>query len=123
MNSSLLSRLDQCPPFLVYYTSHLSRGKRFTVDQLVAESKLPRRTFTRTARKLSWGSVKVRVMERFCSACGVNLLDTQELFTKLGMELKSDQPFQELKGHRRRTMLAQFNLLSAKAAMARNGRG
>lgn len=111
--SSLLDELDKCPPFMAYYGHHLVTGKRLTVDELAEVSGMSRRTFTRTARRRSWEGVRLGVLVAFCRACGVNLFDTKELYSKLAAELASDEPFKELPARRRKSMLALFNMLAA----------
>ena len=117
MNPSLLEVLDRCPPFLVYYCSHVGNGKRLTVRELIKVSGLSPRTFTRTKCKLSWGDVKLKVMDRFCRSCAADPLHPEPLFRALSQEMASPKPFADLEGHCRKQMLAKFNLLSARAAM------
>lgn len=64
-------RLKQCPPFLAHALAR-KRNKRMPLAEIVQRSGLSERTYLRTARKDSWASVKLEVIEKFLEGCGVN---------------------------------------------------
>jgi hypothetical protein len=119
---TLLSTWDKCPPFMAYYGYHLVTGKRLTVDKIAEISGLSRRTVTRVARCRSWKTVRLGVIVAFCSACGIDLFNTGEIYDKLRQELRKPEPFLDLPVRRRASMLALFNMLAAstKAEKERN---
>jgi len=117
MKYDLLSVMDRCPPFVVYYASHLITGKRLTVHQLVAASGLSHRTFTRIARRVSWKGVKFGVASNFCRACGVDLLQPYQVLKRLEEENRKPDAWADLKGHCRNQMLKHLNSLAAEAAL------
>lgn len=120
---TLLEQLDRCPPFLVYYASHLVRGERLSVPQLVQAFGLSDRTFTRLAHRHTWAGVKVGVADRFCRACGVDIMQPDALLASLAkeMSLPPEERFKGLEGnHRcREKMIARLNGLAARAAIAK----
>lgn len=116
----ILATIDQCPPFVIYYLSHRGRGRRLTVAQLAHDSGLAYRTFTRTARLLSWKSVKVAVMDGFCKACGLTPTKPNQILGMLQQEFQSSEPFKDLEGHCRTKMIAHLNSLCARSVLARS---
>jgi len=122
--NSLLTDLNHCPPFLVYYGYHLLRPDepRLTVNKLAEMSGLTVRTLTRTVHRHSWAGVKVAVMDGLCRACKIDPLRPDPLLAAISTEIAKPNPFPELVRHRRKAMLHSFNLLCAKAALG-NGNG
>lgn len=87
---TLLELADKLPPFLVFSLARTGKrgpgsnretasltGKRPTLEHMILVSGLSARTFTRTARKLSWAGVRVSVVDAFCKGCGVSLFKTR----------------------------------------------
>ena len=116
----ILSTIDQCPPFVIYYLSHHGRGSRLTVAELAEDSGLAYRTFTRTARLISWRSVKLSVMDGFCKACGLTPLNPEPILALLQREFQSKEPFKDLEGHCRTKMLSHLNYLCTRSVLARS---
>lgn len=73
---TLLSKLDECPPFVVYYLARTSKasGAHPRPHGIAALSGLSIRTVTRLSQQMTWAGVKLAVMEAFCLGCGVNFL-------------------------------------------------
>lgn len=116
----ILSTIDQCPPFVIYYLSHHGRGARLTVAELASDSGLAYRTFTRTARLISWRSVKLSVMDGFCKACGLTPLNPTPILALLQREFQAKEPFKDLEGHCRNKMLSHLNYLCTRSVLARS---
>jgi len=118
---TLLERLDRLPPFLCYYAAHYGWGKRPTVDELVAASGLPLRTFTRNAWKTSWARVRVEVMEAIAKACRVDLLNPESVIQRFSEEMKKEKPFAEFSDgrNRRARMLKSLNRYAARAVVSK----
>jgi len=118
-NGSLLAVIDRCPPFAVYYGCNLllSPGQRLTVGRMAQMSGLSERTILRTAYRTSWKGVKTGVVDKFCRACGVDILNPDAVLHAVRAEIEKPEPFKEAPPQRRRAMLAHFNQLSAKAAI------
>ena len=115
----ILATIDQCPPFVIYYLSHHGRGPRLTVAELAKDSGLAYRTFTRTARLISWRSVKLSVMDGFCKACGLTPLNPAPILALLQSEFQSEEPFKDLEGHCRTKMLSHLNYLCTRSVLAK----
>lgn len=116
----ILATIDQCPPFVIYYLSHRGRGRRLTVAELASDSGLAYRTFTRTARLVSWRSVKLSVMDGFCKACGITPLNPGPVLDMLKEEFQSEEPFKDLEGHCRKKMMAHLNYLCTRCVVDRS---
>ena len=116
----ILATIDQCPPFVIYYLSHRGRGTRLTVAELASDSGLAYRTFTRTARLISWRSVKLCVMDGFCKACGLTPMDPAPILDMLQEEFQSKEPFKDLEGHCRKKMMAHLNYLCTRSVLDRS---
>lgn len=93
-NQTLLQTIDQYPPFLIYALSRTGRPgatarrrgnrgqanfsvKRLPIEKLAARGGLSIRTFTRIMVRITWADVRVRDIEKFCTGCGINLLQMQ----------------------------------------------
>lgn len=117
LSPGILAIIDQCPPFMIYYLSHHGRGRRMTIEELVKDSGLSYRTFTRTARTTSWSSVRLHVMDRFCRACGLSPFESERVILLLKQEFSSPKPFSAMEHNMRSPMLANFNKLCMRAAL------
>jgi hypothetical protein len=116
---SILEVIDRCPPFAVYYGANLllRPEDRLTVALMSQISGLSERTILRTAYRTSWRGVKIGVMDRFCRACRINILNPDPVLSAVRDELVKPKPFIEVPPHRRRVMLNHFNHLASKAAI------
>jgi hypothetical protein len=119
--TTLLEKLDACPPFLCYYGAHMGRERRPTADRLIADSGLSARTFMRISQRLTWADVTVSQATQFAHACGVDLLNPQPLQAFIGEQVQSGKLLAEFNkcGGAGERMLAQFNLLCGKAVLAK----
>lgn len=118
---SFLEKLDQCPPFLLYYLSHHGHnGVRVTGETLVKESGLSERTFRRVAKLLSWKTVKVHVMDGYCRACGLDPFDSETVLALLAQEYQSENPFSAMTGRGRYQMMSMLNRLCAQHVLRVN---
>lgn len=66
-----IERLQKCPPFLAHALAR-QRKKRVPLIEIVKRSGLSERTYLRTARMNSWGSVKLDVILGFLKGCEVD---------------------------------------------------
>lgn len=72
---TLIETVNALPPSLVRALARTHRGHRPMGDTEVARrSGLSRQTIWRLAQRTSWNGVPVDTVERFCAACGVNIL-------------------------------------------------
>lgn len=117
----ILNRLNQSPPFFVYYAAghnhrngkrHLAYqsilASRTRVEELSKAAKMSARTFSRIASKLSWDTVKVKDIEPFCRACGVDILQPRYFKDYVRATLNAGRSF----SHLNEQQLKRFNLLS-----------
>jgi len=114
---TILSLLDRCPPFLVYYGAHLITGEHTTVNVLAERTQLCVRTILRMAYSTTWDNISVGVIDRFCAACGVDPMNPDNLLAAVREEIKQPLPFPQFPPARRKVMLARFNRLGAEVAM------
>ncbi len=70
---NLLSRLDESPPFALYYFAKVNR-KHPGLEALSEKSGLSVSAIERLARSISWKNVKVDTIDRFCKAVGENFI-------------------------------------------------
>jgi len=119
---SLRQRLNECPPFCLYYGAHYNSPRRPTLPELVKASGMSHRTFTRISQKGSWDGITVLRMQQFANACGVDLLNPQPLLDWLRSELQKPEPFKRFDAchNSRAKMVEHFNLAAAKAVMAKD---
>ncbi len=99
---SLLAKIDQLPPFIAFALARKGR-KRPTLDELVKASGLSLRTFTRIARKFSWGTVKASQIDAFCRACDVDLLCQYRQREFIKRATNSENSFSHLSARQRKT--------------------
>lgn len=117
-HKTVLDVLDRCPPFAVYYGCGLvNGGKRMSVAQMAAKSGISYRTILRTAYQSSWKNVKIGVMDKFCSACGVNPMNPEVVLAALKSEIDVEMPFSDVPPWRRKAMIRRFNMLCHQAAI------
>ena len=118
---SLLSKLDQCPPFVCYYAAQMGRKRRPTLPELVKSSGMSKRTFSRIAHRTSWNGVTVERMSQFSEACGIDPLDSSPVMMWLAERHKSGMLFRDFEGCRGQgeKMIAAFNSLAAKSVMGK----
>src|SRR5271169_685862 len=72
---TLLDRLDEMPPFLVYALARKGRGfgfRRIYCKEMAKTSVLSERTIARLSNKLSWAAVTLGNIDAFFRACNVN---------------------------------------------------
>jgi len=114
----ILSVIDQCPPFLLYYLSHYGRGKHIPVHELSKSVGMPHRTFIRIADQKTWARVKVGSMEQFCEACGMNPMHTEVVLSYLGTELAKEVPFDCFPVRARGHMVRRLNKFCSQSILA-----
>ena len=102
MTPELLDKLDRCPPFLAYYTAFMFLPEQPSMILLAERSGLPLRTFARNVRKESWSGVRVDVMVRIASACGVDLLNPEPVIEKFLKAYESGRLFEDFQGGNKR---------------------
>lgn len=113
---SLLAKIDQLPPFVAFALARRHR-KRPTLDALVKASGLSLRTFTRIARKFSWGTVKASQIDAFCRACDVDLLCQYRQREFIARAVNSEHSFAHLSARQRKKFDGQCRQwLAAKTA-------
>jgi len=103
--TNLLGLLDKCPPFLVFALARRGTDKRPKFDDIVKASGLSERTFIRIACRFSWREVKVKHIDGFCRACGVDPFNLEPHLGFLRRSLTSDKPFAYMTSQQ----LARFN--------------
>jgi hypothetical protein len=115
--------MNRLPPFFIYYAAgHNYRNgrkhrphqrtdpSRFSRAELAKIADMPERTFARIASKLSWDEVKVRHIEPFCRACGVDILRQDAFYKYIRKTRVSGRPYSHLNDQQ----LKHFELLTAR---------
>ena len=111
----LLQRLDDCPPFLVYYCSGYKTGQRPNIRTIAKSSGLSYRTIMRISGQTSWQGIRLNSIVAFCGACGVDPLNCQDALEWLASQMEQSErlsAFDSNKGTRS-IMVRRFNRLAA----------
>lgn len=106
----ILERLNQMPPFFIYYALGHRQKTRVTLKEMSAISGIPKRTFGRIASSLSYDDIRPKYIDPFFKACGVDPLSNDRLRNYLRATLKTGRPF----SHLNNSQLKHFNMLSAR---------
>ena len=111
----LLKRLDECPPFLVYYGSGYKTGLRPDIESIAVRCGLSYRTVARLSGKTSWTGIKIEVVSKFCEACGVDPLNFGDMLEWLVGQMQNPETFLSLDPNRgrRSIMMRRFNRLAS----------
>lgn len=114
---AFLARLNEFPPFFVYYLARRrnwrqlgvevndrrpTKAERPTIEEMSKEADLPQRTFLRIASKLNWGEVKLKQIEPFLRACRVDIKNARKLKDYIRHTMDSATPFNHLKKSQRK---------------------
>lgn len=114
----ILSRLDMMPPFFVYYAaghgqlnSKRSHSKfaapHLSMEELSNRSGISQRTICRLASQITWDNVKVKHIEPFCRACGVDIFDLKYFRYYVRLTVNTKRPY----SHLTKPQLRRFNFL------------
>lgn len=68
--SNLLEQLDKIPPAMIRFLARNPDGTAPTNAQIAKRSGMDKHRIHRICRMKTWSNLKVRDIDRFCSACG-----------------------------------------------------
>lgn len=103
---TLLQTIEQLPPFVVFALGRRRiHGRKRHVDDIVAESGLSKRTFSRIAARLTWRGVKIEDIDGFCRSCRVNPLAPYQAIRYIRLQGASKKAYP----HLTKTERLQFN--------------
>lgn len=102
--NSVTERLDRVPPFLCRMVARdkAHRGRRLSLVEISIASGLSYGAVRRLSHKRTWANVPPCIIDRFASACGVDLLHLKRTIFYLKRTLKSPNGYKCLsskKGH------------------------
>ena len=94
---SLLEYVELMPPILIRACAVITgSGKEpelKSLEAVVADSGLPRRTVQRLIYRKTWSGVKLDVGSKFISGCGLNILKKKEIEKTILYWAKKDFPY------------------------------
>lgn len=70
-----------------------TRVERIPMEELLASSGIPRRTFQKLSYRTDWNGVPVDIMCSFCAACGVDIIQKRPLYEFLRQHGKKKLSF------------------------------
>lgn len=102
-DETLKTFLNRVPPALCRAMSIVRvKGEAVpkSLDDIVRDSGLNRRTVCRLVYKPSWNGIRIETASDFIKGCGISILDNKDVEQFLSLELAKD--FSHLNSHQRR---------------------